>query len=59
LVQKRGYEGLVAKHDESKYQEGESRSWVKVKARQDGTFIVGGISLVGLARLQANNLSSD
>src|SRR5262249_868794 len=43
LVKERGYEGLVAKHANSPYQAGESRSWVKLKVRQDGQFLVGGI----------------
>jgi bifunctional non-homologous end joining protein LigD len=43
LVKKHGYEGLVAKDDDSRYQAGESRSWVKIKVRQDGRFLVGGI----------------
>lgn len=43
LVQQHGYEGLVAKDRESVYRAGESRSWVKVKIRQEGQFVVGGI----------------
>src|SRR5206468_11449908 len=43
LVKDHGYEGLVAKDEASPYQAGESRSWVKVKVRQDGRFLVGGI----------------
>src|SRR5262249_22281341 len=43
LVKERGYEGLVAKDGASSYQAGESRSWKKIKVRQDGQFLVGGI----------------
>src|SRR5262249_10946245 len=43
LVKERGYEGLVAKDGASSYQAGESRSWVKLKVRQEGRFLVGGI----------------
>jgi bifunctional non-homologous end joining protein LigD len=44
IVKERAYEGLVAKDADSTYRGGPTRSWVKVKIRQE--FIVGGI--VGL-----------
>ena len=43
VVKERGYEGLVAKDAESAYRSGSTRSWVKVKIRREGQFIVGGI----------------
>ena len=42
-VKKRGYEGLVAKHEHPPYRGGTTRSWLKVKVRYEGVFIVGGI----------------
>jgi bifunctional non-homologous end joining protein LigD len=43
VARKGGYEGLVAKDGESHYQAGASRSWVKIKVREDGQFLVGGV----------------
>jgi bifunctional non-homologous end joining protein LigD len=43
VVNERGYEGLVAKDAESTYRSGPTRSWVKVKIRREGRFIVGGV----------------
>lgn len=43
VVKERGYEGLVAKDAESVYRGGPTRSWVKVKIRREGRFIVGGV----------------
>src|SRR5215470_4675913 len=43
VVKERGYEGLVAKDAESVYRGGPTRSWVKVKVRQEGRFVLGGI----------------
>ena len=43
VVKQRGYEGLVAKDEESCYRGGPTRSWVKVKIRREGRFMVGGI----------------
>ena len=43
IVKERGYEGLVAKDDESLYRGGPTRSWIKVKIRREGRFVVGGI----------------
>ena len=43
VAKERGYEGLVAKDEASPYQAGESRSWLKIKVRQDGRFLVGGV----------------
>ncbi len=34
-VQRRGYEGLVAKDESSPYRSGRTRSWLKVKLRED------------------------
>jgi bifunctional non-homologous end joining protein LigD len=43
VVKERGYEGLVAKDEQSLYRGGSTRSWIKVKIRHEGTFLVGGI----------------
>jgi len=43
VVKERGYEGLVAKDAESLYRGGATRSWVKVKIRREGRFVLGGI----------------
>jgi bifunctional non-homologous end joining protein LigD len=43
-VQRRGLEGFVAKDPGSPYTSGGStRSWLKVKLRHDGRFVVGGV----------------
>jgi bifunctional non-homologous end joining protein LigD len=42
-VQRRGLEGLVAKDDGSPYVGGPTRSWLKVKVRQEGQFHIGAI----------------
>jgi hypothetical protein len=44
VVKERGYEGMVAKDEESVYRGGPTRSRVKVKIRHEGRFIVGGFS---------------
>src|SRR5262249_30169777 len=41
--EERGYEGMVAKDPPSAYRSGPTRSWVKVKVRHEGVFVVGGI----------------
>ena len=43
IVKQRGLEGLVAKDERSTYRGGATRSWLKVKVRHEGVFIVGGI----------------
>lgn len=43
VVKERGYEGLVAKDAESVYRGGPTRSWIKVKIRREGRFVLGGI----------------
>jgi bifunctional non-homologous end joining protein LigD len=43
VVKERGYEGLVAKDEQSLYRGGPTRSWIKCKIRREGRFIVGGI----------------
>jgi hypothetical protein len=42
-VKQRGYEGLVAKDERSPYRGGLTGSWLKVKVRYEGVFVVGGI----------------
>ena len=39
----RGYEGLVAKDEDSLYVASHTTSWVKVKVRHEGRFLIGGI----------------
>jgi bifunctional non-homologous end joining protein LigD len=43
VVKERGYEGLVAKDAESPYRSGRTRSWIKIKIRREGRFVLGGI----------------
>jgi hypothetical protein len=43
LVKARRYEGRIAKDEQSRYTSGESHSWVKMKLRHEGEFVVGGI----------------
>jgi bifunctional non-homologous end joining protein LigD len=43
LVKQRGFEGLVAKDEQSPYRGGATPSWLKVKMRYEGMFVVGGI----------------
>ena len=44
-VKRNGWEGLVAKDDSSRYVGGRSRSWVKVKVRREGKFVVIGMEM--------------
>jgi bifunctional non-homologous end joining protein LigD len=43
IVEERGYEGMIAKDPRSTYRSGSTRSWMKVKVRHEGVFVVGGI----------------
>jgi ATP-dependent DNA ligase len=43
IVEERGYEGMIAKDPRSTYRSGGTRSWMKVKVRREGVFVVGGI----------------
>jgi bifunctional non-homologous end joining protein LigD len=43
IVKERGYEGLVAKDEQSTYRGGPTRAWLKLKVRHEGAFVVGGI----------------
>src|SRR5205085_5478275 len=43
VVKERGYEGMVAKDAESTYRAGATRSWIEIKVRHEGRFVVGGI----------------
>jgi ATP-dependent DNA ligase len=43
LVKQHGYEGFVAKDEQSKYRSGPTGSWLKLKVRYEGVFTVGGI----------------
>jgi bifunctional non-homologous end joining protein LigD len=42
-VQRRGYEGLVAKEENAPYQR--STRWLKTKLRQAGRFVIGGVAM--------------
>ena len=42
-VKERGYEGLVAKDEQSTYRGGPTRSSLKVKIRHEGRFVIDGI----------------
>lgn len=39
---KRGWEGIIAKSEDSAYEPGRSRSWLKVKVRRESEFVIGG-----------------
>jgi bifunctional non-homologous end joining protein LigD len=41
-AKKKGYEGLVAKHESAPYVEGRSNKWLKVKAHQEDEFLIVG-----------------
>ncbi|HVN39066.1 MAG TPA: non-homologous end-joining DNA ligase [Myxococcota bacterium] len=43
IAQERGWEGIVAKDEASRYEPGRrSKSWLKVKARREAEFLIGG-----------------
>jgi bifunctional non-homologous end joining protein LigD len=45
VAQRRGWEGILAKDDASVYEPGRrSRSWLKVKCRKEGDFVIGGFT---------------
>jgi ATP-dependent DNA ligase len=44
IVKQRGLEGLVANDPESSYRGGPSRSWLKVKLRREGAFLIAGVA---------------
>jgi bifunctional non-homologous end joining protein LigD len=44
IVRERRLEGLVGKDPSAPYRGGSTHRWLKVKVRQDGTFVVGGIT---------------
>jgi ATP-dependent DNA ligase len=44
-VKRSGWEGLVAKDEASRYLGGQTRSWMKVKIRREGRFVVGGLDV--------------
>jgi bifunctional non-homologous end joining protein LigD len=44
-VKQRGYEGLVAKRNDSPYRAGRARDWLKVKVRHEGRFIIVGLDV--------------
>jgi len=44
-VKQHGYEGLVAKREDSPYRGGRTREWLKVKVRHEGRFFVVGLDV--------------
>lgn len=45
IAQERGWEGIVAKDEASRYEPGRrSKSWLKVKARREAEFLIGGFT---------------
>ena len=45
IAQRRGWEGIIAKDAASPYEPGRrSRSWLKVKSRKEGEFVIGGFT---------------
>jgi bifunctional non-homologous end joining protein LigD len=51
VAQERGWEGIVGKDDASPYEPGRrSRSWLKVKARRQAEFVIGGFTPPGGSR---------
>ena len=49
-ARRRGYEGVVAKDASAPYIEGRSTKWLKVKAKQEEEFVVGGYTAPGGSR---------
>jgi bifunctional non-homologous end joining protein LigD len=48
IAQQRGWEGIIAKDDASRYEPGRrSRSWLKVKCRKEAEFVIGGFTAPG------------
>jgi ATP-dependent DNA ligase len=44
IAKRKGFEGIVAKDDDSLYEEGRSRKWLKVKVHQEEEFVMGGFT---------------
>jgi bifunctional non-homologous end joining protein LigD len=43
VAKKKGWEGVIAKDDSSRYEPGQrSRSWLKIKCRREAEFVIGG-----------------
>jgi len=47
---RRGFEGLVAKNEASRYEEGRSSQWLKVKVHQEEELVIGGFTPPGGSR---------
>jgi bifunctional non-homologous end joining protein LigD len=47
---RRGFEGLVAKNESSRYEEGRSTQWLKVKVHQEEELVIGGFTPPGGSR---------
>jgi bifunctional non-homologous end joining protein LigD len=50
IAKKKGYEGVVAKDESSRYIEGRSASWLKVKVKQEDEFVIVGYTAPAGAR---------
>jgi len=47
---RRGFEGIVAKNESSRYEEGRSTQWLKVKVHQEEELVIGGFTPPGGSR---------
>jgi len=50
LAEKKGFEGIVAKDESAPYVEGRSTCWLKVKAKKEDEFVIGGYTPPGGTR---------
>jgi bifunctional non-homologous end joining protein LigD len=50
LAKKKGFEGIVAKDEGSRYEGRRSRSWLKVKVHQEAELVIGGYTAPGGSR---------
>jgi bifunctional non-homologous end joining protein LigD len=50
IAKRKGLEGIVAKDNESSYEERRSRKWLKVKVHQEEEFVIGGFTAPGGSR---------
>jgi ATP-dependent DNA ligase len=44
IAERKGFEGIVAKDNDSLYEKGRSRKWLKVKVHQEEEFVIGGFT---------------
>ena len=50
IAKRKGFEGIVAKDNDSPYEERRSRKWLKVKVHQEEEFVIGGFTAPAGAR---------